>query len=293
MRASTIAWLLPALIATSAQALDEACFSTVELTGDTPEDELVLREVWVDTAPFTGEPGGELLWYDPEQVLDDVTVEELQALPEWALGVRLVLSEVGPDRLLDSRWGLVEAVGILQTVFNRLDPDVWNPEAIEGVLPWPGCGPTGTFTSCANPRQYAGLRTARALAPRTTVRDTARLRRAADIATAAWWLQVSGQVPDVTNGATSFVHRCGGSAYGASTIYCDRRGPTPDRAGADPTRGPLVLQGPTVFLRSRGRYQIEDRRLIDYTPTTGPLSPGAAARYLFGRDAVPVDRGQG
>jgi hypothetical protein len=67
--------------------------------------------------------------------------------------VRLLLSEVGPERLVESVFGLNEAIGILFTVTNRLDALLATPQRIEGAPFFPGCGPGGDFRTCADPEQ--------------------------------------------------------------------------------------------------------------------------------------------
>jgi hypothetical protein len=157
----------------------------------------------------------------------------------------------------------------------------WNPEGIPGLVPWPGCGPGGSFNTCANPAQYLGLRTPRALQPQRFMRNQERLLAATDTAITAWWLQQTQALPDITGGATSFVHRCGGAAYGERTMSCDGRGW--DRPGANANTGPLVLKGPGPFSSRKGRYELVDTRTIDYRARASAPTPGAYARYLWGR----------
>lgn len=222
------------------------------------------REVAVDPALLGTEGPVDYVVYDVSPALRPVRLDELATLPDVALAVRLVLSEVGPDRLLGNRNGLFEAIGVIQTVFNRLDPVAWNPEGVDGVRPWPGCDADGTFRTCAAPSQYLGLKQSRGLRPRESVRDPQRLLAATDVAVAAWWLVSTGRAPDVAAGGTSFVHRCGGAAYGARTIYCDGRGPTADTAGANPRTGPIVFKAPGHFQPDRGFYTLRDAARIDY-----------------------------
>lgn len=229
----------------------------------------------------------EHLTYDAAVILRPIALSELASEPDWSIAVRLLLSEVGADRLLKSRWGLIEAIGILETITNRLDADTANPDGIDGVAPWPGCEAGATWASCANPKQYLGLRKSTALAPaRAKVR--ASLSDALDLAMTAWWLHSTGLVTDVTDGATGFVHRCGGAAYGERTIYCDRRrGGTPDIPGALPHSGPIVFKGPAGFDPKRGYYPMQIRRVVDFR-TGPPLAAGEAARTLWGPDALDM-----
>ncbi len=283
---STMTRTLPymLLLASTVQAVatEEMCWPSWQFTGPEVTAESTLKEIWVDTSPFTGVSSGDTVIYDPELATHPVGARQLPQQPDWVVGVRLVLSEVGPDRLLANRYGLLEAVGILQTVHNRLDPAVYNPGSVPGITPWPGCGEGGSFNTCANPGQYYGLRYRRALDPRSVVRDPAELTAAVEVAISAWWLVSAGVVPDVTGGATSFVHRCGGAAYDMATLYCDGSSQVPDVVGAVATKGPLAFKGPRGFLRSRGRYRIVDTRRIDYRIDPSPLRPGEFSDYIWG-----------
>lgn len=251
------------------------------------------RRVRVAPAPFL--PPGvaaapvEDVQYDLELALMAVTPAQLEALPAWSLAVRLVLSEVGASRLLDNRWGLAEAVAVLQTVRNRLDPEVWNPAGIERFRGYLGCDPgrggTPTFNTCADPRQYLGLARPRALRPRTATRDPMRLLAAIDLAVAAWWLVDTELTEDLTGGATAFVHRCGGTAYGEPTTRCDGRASVPDIPGAHPHRGPLALKGPGAWLPRRGHYSLERTATIDYVRGPHPTAAGAVLDALGLLDA--------
>ncbi len=229
--------------------------------------------------PWVTTPRGEPVWirYALDPAVGEVSARDLSALPEWAYAVRLLLSESGSHRLAQARWGILEALGILETVDNRLDPAAWNPAGVRGASAWPGCRRTpsastspeaaaAAFKTCANPGQYFGLKQRRALAPREAVPE-ARLLPAVDVAVAAWWLRREGLVAGVAGGATSFVHRCGGAAYGASTARCDGKPApdgTPDPAGAERRSGPIVFFGPSRFDRSRGRYLMTTLAAVDY-----------------------------
>lgn len=225
--------------------------------------------------------------YDPELVLGALTVRDYERLPAWAVAARLLLAEVGAGRLTQSEHALAEAVGILETIRNRLDPAVWDAED-RGVRPWPGCEvddpeadpvASGAWHRCATPAQYLGLRHTRALAPRRVTRDADTLQRAVDVAIAAWVLHTEEGVAGLTHGAVSFVHRCGGAAYGARTVFCDRRGRTPDVRGAESTTGPIVFKGPGPFLRSAGRYALVETQVVDFVPGATP-SPRALEHYV-------------
>lgn len=239
------------------------------------------REVFVDYDAL-GVPertGGEWLSYDLAALTRALSYEELQEEPELSLAVRLILSEVGADRLLANRYGLLEAVGILYTVDNRLDPQVYNP-LDRAVAPiFPGCGPEGSFASCANAQQYLGMETWRALDPGSRY-DAALLEAAVDVAVVAWWLQENRLIPDFTGGATNYTHRCGDAGYGLTTHHCDGHlgRPRKDVRGANPFTGPLVFRTPEVFLDRRGHYSLTISRWVDYDPWWSAPDVGAEER---------------
>jgi hypothetical protein len=207
----------------------------------------------------------------------------MRTLPDWAVAVRLVLSEVGADRVLQNRYGLIEAMGVIETVKNRMDPAAWNPEGVRGLSPWPGCGPGRTFADCANPQQYYGMSRDRALRPASAYGDREMLLAAIDTAVSAWWLLDSHVVTDVTNGATSFGHYCGGAAYGQPRAACDGSG---DVAGANGVTGPIVFSGPRGWSKSEGRYNMGVTQKIDYRRASSDVEPGLFAKYLWGDDQV-------
>ena len=226
------------------------------------------REVFVDHAALLGQPGGVLLGYDFEAVTRSLGVEELQDEGELSLAVRLIVSEVGADRLLDNRLGLGEAVGILFTVANRLDPQISNPLNHPRAPRFPGCGPGGAFETCANAAQYLGMSTSRALRPAERYPPHI-LEPAVDVAVLAWHLVHAGLVGDPTDGATNYVHRCGGVAYGRPTWACDAHfggARRDDVRGANPFTGPLVFKAPTVSLPHKGFYGLRESLIIDYAP---------------------------
>jgi hypothetical protein len=204
------------------------------------------------------------LAYEVDEATRTLTRQDLRTAPAWSVAARLIVSEVGPDRLVSNQWGLLEAVAIVETVTNRLDANIWNPEDVPGLRPWPGCGPGADFSSCAHPDQYLGLRNGRALDPRRAIPDEELLLHAMDVAVTAWWLHHMGDVRGVSNGATSFVHRCGGEAYGRTTHHCDGDPRVPDMPGAESATGPLVLKGPAAFDATRGRYQLTVTKVIDF-----------------------------
>ena len=227
--------------------------------------------VTLDHLPFVELTGSLELTYTPSELLRRVRKRQLSDLDEASYAVRLIISEVGADRLLKSAHGLEEALAILHTVGNRLDPAIYDPDGA-GVKPYEGCGPLGSFNDCANPIQYLGMATSRALKPleaynRDMIIDTT------DIAFVAWTLYNEGLVPDFTGGATVYVHRCGGTAYGRSTWHCDgndSRG-IQDIRGANPHTGPMVLSAPISsadgggqYLASRGYYNIRRTHTVDY-----------------------------
>ena len=109
-----------------------------------------------------------------------------------------------------------------------------------------------------------GMGTWRALAPDTRY-DAALLDRALDVAVTAWVLQETGAVEDPTHGATNYVHRCGGTAYGRSTYHCDG---TRAKGVVDPP-GALAHEGPTLFrapyaIAPAGYYRLRQVALVDY-----------------------------
>lgn len=269
-------------VVTPTFSLDSADAAPVGTVGSAAYDHL--RKVLVDASSFTGRSDAEWVAYNLDTVLRAVSSRQVAQLPEWAVAVRLVLSEVGADRLIQSQYGLVEAMGVIETVHNRLDPVAWNPAGIAGVRPWPGCGEGGTFGSCANPQQYYGMSRDRALNPASAYRNREMLLSAIDMAVSAWWMLETDVVADVTGGATSFHHACGGAAYGAEPSWCDGAGR--DASGANPVTGPVVFKGPGRWLASQGRYDTAVTKKIDYR-ARGEIKPGMYAQYLWG------DRGLG
>lgn len=227
------------------------------------------RSVFVDydALGIEGMRGGEWVTYDYAEVVRPITTRDLATEPEISLAVRLIISESGADRMLTSRQSLLEAVGILYTVDNRLDRTVYDVENQLWAPAFPGCGPGGTFYSCANAQQYLGMATWRALDPERNY-DPDVLASAVDLAVTAWWLEEHRFVPDVTEGATNYVHRCGGAAYGMSTPHCDGHMGTPqgDVRGANPFTGPIVFKGPTVWYRAMGVYGIGETHRFEYDP---------------------------
>lgn len=251
------------------------------------------RAVWFDhTAAGLG-PGGQWVVYDLDEVTRPLRRRDLVAESELSLTVRLGFGEVGPDRLVRSRNGLTEVLGMAWTVRNRLDETAFDPEG-RGSDPFPGCGSIGRFGTCCNPAQYRGLASARALDP-TRVDEPLRVA-AADVAVLAWWLYATGAVPDPTHGATNFNHRCGGTAYGAETERCDGwmgRDGRDDVRGARPTTGPLVFKAPGAWDR-RGWYRLTETSWVDWDPwfdarhghlvRLAPRTPdGASVAGLFHR----------
>jgi hypothetical protein len=199
--------------------------------------------------------------YDYTEVTRSIELSQMAHESDVSIAVRLLLGEVGPSRLVNNENGFEEAVGILDSVKNRMDPAAYNPEGKARFRGFPGCGPEGSLQACVNPRQYLGIQSVRALRPTHRIRPEI-LEAAVDRAVLAWWLVETGTARGVSNGATSFVHRCGGTAYGLTTDYCDGRGK--DMAGAQGTTGPLVLKGPGEFLPSRGHYALVERAKVDY-----------------------------
>jgi|GEM_PF-6996408 len=238
-------------------------------------EDLRTIEVSLDQLPIGNLNGKQILSYSPYEMLQSVRPSELIELDEASVALRLIISEVGADRLVNSQYGLEEALAILHTVGNRLIPAVFDPDN-DNITPYEGCGSQGSFGACANPDQYLGMSTRRALKPlRQYNRDT--ILEAADIAFLAWSLYSSGDIPDFTGGATVYVHRCGGAAYGQTTYHCDGtddRGIS-DTPGANPHTGPMILSAPLSiangggeYLNNHGFYNIQRSYLIDYQRTT-------------------------
>jgi hypothetical protein len=199
--------------------------------------------------------------YDFVEVTRTITPAQLAGESDVSIAVRLLLGEVGPTRLVQNAHGFDEALAILDSIANRSDPAAYNPDGRPRFAGYPGCGADGTFATCANPKQYLGLQGRRALAPTKHIAPEL-LEAAVDRAVLAYWLIDTGEARGVSQGATSFVHRCGGRAYGLSTDNCDGVGD--DVAGAEPTKGPLVMRGPGKFLARVGHYSLVDRVSIDY-----------------------------
>ncbi len=235
------------------------------INGPSPD----LREVFVDPEALglADLPGATILRYDYHQVTRQLTGSELLSEDELSLAVRLIISEVGADRLLANRYGLLEAIGILYTVDNRLEWEIYNPLDQPKAPAYEGCGPDGEFATCANPQQYLGMATWRALDPASRYRPEL-LEAAVDRAVLAWWLQESRLVEDFTSGATVYVHRCGGTAYGLTTHHCDRHlgRPRRDVPGANPFTGPLVFRAPEAWLPRRGFYSLYISGVVDWQP---------------------------
>lgn len=246
----------------------------VRLTPPPPEP-AGYREVLVDAVAL-GLPHAEadVLLYDAFPLTRALALDELLDEAQLSLAVRLLISEIGADRLVLSRNGIVEALGILQSVRNRLEPAGYNPEDRADAPVFEGCGPEGSFATCVvQPHQYLGVTTQRALAPRD-VYDPELLEAAVDRAVLAWWLFDRRLVPDVTHGATNYVHRCGGAAYGMTTPHCDGHmgRPRRDVAGANPYTGPTMFQAPARWRPTRGYYALEASRFVHFDPwwTLGP-----------------------
>ncbi|MCB9744699.1 MAG: hypothetical protein H6741_26940 [Alphaproteobacteria bacterium] len=236
----------------------------------------------LDALELPGASGQRRLAYDPAALTRTLRPDELAASGPESVAVRLVLSEIGVDRLLDNTHGLQEAVALLQLVRNRLTPDVADPLHAQGYRPYPGCDQD--FVACANPRQFLALATRRALAP-AELHAPARLIPAVDLAVIAWRLVRGHEVDDLSAGATQFVHRCGGAAYGAPTSACDE--PAERARGASAHDGPMLLRAP-VSLSPRGHYRLSEVARIPYSPRSesssglaGPL-PGVRPLGLSG-----------
>ncbi len=208
---------------------------------------------------------GSELWvgYYPDEVRRPISYRALAREHELSLAVRLLVAEVGADRLVVNRNVVQEAVGILYTVDNRRDPAIWNPLGAR-VRPFDGCGQGASFASCANRAQYNGMGTWRALDPASRY-DPDLLADALDVAVAAWALQELGLVEDFTGGATNYVHRCGGSSYGATTWHCDgtRARGVVDPPGAEAHTGPILFRAPHEVAPA-GYYRLRSVASVDY-----------------------------
>jgi hypothetical protein len=237
------------------------------------------RSASASLAPVTGRDQTVEVWFDVDAVTRPTTLAELRSAPDWVAGVRLLLGEVGAWRLAANRWGLLEGVGILETVGNRFNEDLANPLHKAGASDWPGCGVGAVFATCIDPKQYRGLDTDRALRPREAVDDEELLLRAVDRAVLAWFVYEEALLGEITAGATSFVHLCGGSGYGRSHKDCEG-------AGADPNRGPVVFRGPSEWLRKEGRYALESLGAVDFVEGQPPTEPKAYVAYLLTSDAA-------
>lgn len=228
-------------------------------------DCLARRWIEVDLAAFGGE-GARWMSYSPEALLRPV--RDLDKLDDEERVVRLVLSEVGIDRLSATVGGPTEALGLVYAALNRLDEAVANPRHVQGYRPYPGCGDAGSLRRCLNPGQFLGMATPRALSPGRGARP-ARLAVALDIAVSAYRVAVEKLAPDPTFGATEWVHRCGGTAYGAKTTACDEA--SERAAGASAHDGPLVFKAPHR-VGPNGAYTLRESVVVPYR-SGRPASP--------------------
>ncbi len=203
-------------------------------------------------------------WYDYPAAMRKVTPDELLHESEESMVVRTLISEIGGERMIASRNGLMEAIAILYTVAHRQDPYYSNPEGIPDYIGYKGCEPGRRYAECANAVEYLGLGTWRGLHP-DRHRDKATLQAAADLAIVAWNLQRYGIVEDWTEGSTSFVHRCGGVAYGMGTYHCDGTLDfgVKDVPGAHPNKGPAVFKTLTTYDR-HGFYDLRETVSVHY-----------------------------
>ncbi|MCB9746119.1 MAG: hypothetical protein H6740_26320 [Alphaproteobacteria bacterium] len=229
---------------------------------------LARRWLLVDFAELgvEGLSGQRWLSYDYDEVTRAVPYTEFEGESELSLAVRLLISEVGADRLLMNQLGLMEAIGILYTVDNRLNPFTSNPARFARFNSFPGCGPYGDFATCTTAIEYIGMDTWRAVDPSSRY-PAAMLQSAVDLAVVAWHLQEEGLVADPTGRATSYVHRCGGAAYGMTTWHCDGSWAQGirDVPGANPVTGPIVFKRPERK-GHRVAYRMVESVQIDYVP---------------------------
>ena len=108
------------------------------------------------------------------------------------------------------------------------------------------------------------------------------LREAVRRAALAAWLVEHEQIPDITGGATVFVHRCGGADYGGVTPHSDGHlgSPEDDVEGADPLRV-RWYSGPRRWDAERGLYTLSVTGWVDYDPWWRRLP------LVEGEDEVP------
>lgn len=251
------------------------------------------REIFVDydALGIDGQLGGEWIAYDYAEVTRPLAYRELESEPEISLAVRLILSEVGADRLITSRNALLEGIGILYTVDNRMDANVYNVQNMPNAPWFPGCGANATFAACANASQYLGMSTWRALDPERHY-DPDVLGPAIDVAVLAWWLQEHHYVDDITEGATNYVHRCGGAAYGMTTPHCDAHvgnSSRDDVRGANPFTGPIVFKGPVVWSEHQGFYPLRESHRFDYDPWFDLVAVPDESDALAGADGTAAN----
>jgi hypothetical protein len=219
--------------------------------------------------------------YDFEEVTRSISEEELVNESEQSVAVRLIISEVGADRIIDNQNGIWEGVGILWTVENRLDPAAYDPMNY-GADPYGGGGEEGTFISVATSgTQYEGIKSPVGLRPIEYYLGSdieEEFHEAVDIAALAYGLQSgnnteSVHIEDITKGATEigaseYRHRCGPpghEAYGHYTTECDEQSEI--LAGAHPHKGPLIFlaKNPDDFIKEKGYYGLmETGAVIDY-----------------------------
>jgi YD repeat-containing protein len=223
-------------------ALEEACTDTPELPTPMPTP-LPPTETPLPPGYRTVaiEASGQQLTvaYPYQDYLDPISGAEWSTLSQEEVGFRLVLGEVGTGRLLKNQYALAEGVGIVYTVYNRLNPAVYDPQE-KGVWPYAGCGSGGNFVSCATASiegdyQYDAMGTDAALNPRSVLTANPffgtygeeKLAEAADVAFAAYYLAASQVVSDPTGGAVEFAHNppsTGPAIFYASTEYLPDQG---------------------------------------------------------------------
>jgi len=232
--------------------------------------EAMSGEIWVE--------------YDYEEVTRSISVEELANESEQSVAVRLIISEVGADRINDNQNGIWEGVGILWTVENREAYLGMNPDELIRLGLRPDQRPTWgdripEFMNIVTaPGQYLGIYSDRALTPVTeySYLSSASFQQSVDITVVAHKIQSSGVTGDITHGAIDlekpgaieYRHRCGPpshDAYGDYTTKCDE--PEEIMRGADPHKGPLVFLGLGTFNEEVGGYNVKETGvIIDYVP---------------------------
>jgi hypothetical protein len=183
---------------------------------------------------------------------------EYENMSDEDVAVRLLISEIGADRLVNNQNAVQEAVGILWTVRNRLDEETYNPEDAHNLQPYPGCGDDSTFKACMlghddGGYQFQGLGYSLGLDPVGYYLNEAdypnaveMVHNATEIALEAYDLATKGTADDPTGGAVAYLH------------YED------EQTGNTAT-GPIVFFAPEALLEG-GYYRLDESSRIPYVP---------------------------